>query len=80
MNEELEKWIIMCCVLILLMVGVVGCAKPQVMHDQPKQPTTLETIGKMEETHFKSTKRNCLISNSILSYPKKGVPQISDSL
>ena len=48
MNEELEKWIIMCCVLILIMVGVVGCAKPQVMHDQPKQPTTLETIGKLD--------------------------------
>ena len=30
------------------MVGVVGCAKPQVMHDQPKQPTTLETIGKLD--------------------------------
>ena len=25
-----------------------GCAKPQVVHDQPKQPTTLETIGKLD--------------------------------
>ena len=25
-----------------------GCAKPQVAHDQPKQPTTLDTIGKLD--------------------------------
>ena len=48
MNKELERWMITVLVLILVGAGMSGCAKPQVVHDHPKQPTTLETIGKLD--------------------------------
>ena len=48
MNKELERWLIIVLVLMLIGAGMSGCAKPQVVHDQPKQPTTLETIGKLD--------------------------------
>ena len=48
MNKELERWLILILLLILIGAGMSGCAKPQVAHDQPKQPTTLETISKLD--------------------------------
>ncbi len=44
----MERKIILLLVLILLLLGLSGCAKPQIEHDHPKQPTTLETIGKLD--------------------------------
>ena len=48
MNKELERWLIAVLVVMLIGAGMSGCAKPKVTHDQPKQPTTLETIGKLD--------------------------------
>ncbi len=44
----MERKIIISLVLILIGLGLAGCAKPQVEHDHPKQPTTIETIGKLD--------------------------------
>ena len=44
----MERKIILLLILILIGIGLSGCAKPQVKHDQPKQPTTIETIGKLD--------------------------------
>lgn len=35
-------------VAILIVGGLSGCAKKHVEMDHPKQPTTLETIGKLD--------------------------------
>ena len=36
-------------VVVLVCAALSGCAKPKVLETQgPKQPTTLETIGKLE--------------------------------
>ena len=35
-------------VVILIVGGLSGCAKKHVEMDHPKQPTTLETIGKLD--------------------------------
>ncbi len=48
MNKELERWLIVVLVLILIGAGMSGCAKPKVDADKPKEPTTLETIGKLD--------------------------------
>ena len=48
MNKELERWLILILLLILIGAGMSGCAKPLVVHDHPKQPTTLETISKLD--------------------------------
>ena len=48
MNKELERWLIVILVLMLVGAGMSGCAKPQVAHDKPKQPTTIDTIGKLD--------------------------------
>ena len=44
----MERKIILLLILILIGIGLSGCVKPQVKHDQPKQPTTIETIGKLD--------------------------------
>ena len=44
----MERKIIILLVLILIGLGISGCVKPQVKHDHPKQPTTLETIAKLD--------------------------------
>jgi hypothetical protein len=48
MDKEAERWLIIVLVLILIGAGMSGCAKPQVNHDEPKEPTTLETIGRLD--------------------------------
>ncbi len=48
MNKELERWLILILLLILIGAGMSGCAKPQVAHDQPKQSTTIDTIGRLD--------------------------------
>ena len=46
MNKELERYLIV--FLLLILIGMSGCAKKHVEMDHPKQPTTLETIGKLD--------------------------------
>tara|TARA_B100000900_G_scaffold251429_1_gene214222 strand:+ start:632 stop:856 length:225 start_codon:yes stop_codon:yes gene_type:complete len=46
MNKEFEKYLIV--FLLLILIGVSGCAKKHIEADHPKQPTTLETIGKLD--------------------------------
>tara|TARA_B100001093_G_C26110150_1_gene710563 strand:- start:193 stop:423 length:231 start_codon:yes stop_codon:yes gene_type:complete len=47
-DKAMERKIIILLVLILIGLGLSGCVKPQVKHDHPKQPTTLETIAKLD--------------------------------
>tara|TARA_B100001094_G_scaffold264741_1_gene266834 strand:+ start:182 stop:412 length:231 start_codon:yes stop_codon:yes gene_type:complete len=46
MNKEFERYLII--FLLLILIGMSGCAKKHVEMDHPKQPTTLETIGKLD--------------------------------
>ena len=46
MSKEFERYLIV--FLLLILVGLSGCAKTHVTADHPKQPTTLETIGKLD--------------------------------
>ena len=46
MNKEFERYLIV--FLLLILIGMSGCAKKHVDMDHPKQPTTLETIGKLD--------------------------------
>ena len=48
MDEHLEKYIIAGLVMILILLSLSGCAKPKMENQGPKQPTTLETVGKMK--------------------------------
>ena len=43
-----SKKFILLIVVILIVGGLTGCAKKHVEMDYPKQPTTLETIGKLD--------------------------------
>ena len=43
-----SKKFILLIVVILIVGGLTGCAKKHVEMDHPKQPTTLETIGKLD--------------------------------
>ena len=43
-----SKKFILLIVVILVVGGLTGCAKKHVEMDHPKQPTTLETIGKLD--------------------------------
>ena len=43
-----SKKFILLIVVILIVGGLSGCAKKHVEMDHPKQPTTLETIGKLD--------------------------------
>ena len=43
-----SKKFILLMVVILIVGGLSGCAKKHVEMDHPKQPTTLETIGKLD--------------------------------
>ena len=46
MNKEFERYLII--FLLLILIGMSGCAKKHISADHPKQPTTLETIGKLD--------------------------------
>ena len=46
MNKEFENYLII--FLLLVLIGLSGCAKKHIEADHPKQPTTLETIGKLD--------------------------------
>ena len=47
MNEEFERFIIITLILILVGLGLSGCAKPKL--DADKEPVTmLDSIGNME--------------------------------
>ena len=46
MSKEFERYLIV--FLLLILVGLSGCAKTHVTADHPKQPTTLETIAKLD--------------------------------
>jgi|TARA_B110001454_G_scaffold32749_1_gene32076 hypothetical protein len=47
MNEEFERFIIITLILILVGLGLSGCAKPKI--DADKEPVTmLDSIGNME--------------------------------
>jgi len=48
MDKDTERLVILILVLILFVAGLSGCAKPKIENQGPKQPTTLETIGKMK--------------------------------
>ena len=48
MNKELERWLIVILVLMLVGAGMSGCVKPQVAQEQPKQSTTIDTIGRLD--------------------------------
>ena len=43
-----SKKFILLIVVILIVGGLTGCAKKHVEMNHPKQPTTLETIGKLD--------------------------------
>ncbi len=43
-----SKTFIFLIVLMLFVGGLTGCAKKHIEMDHPRQPTTLETIGKLE--------------------------------
>ncbi len=46
MNKEFERYLII--FLLLILIGLSGCAKKHIEADHPKQPTTLDTIGKLD--------------------------------
>ena len=46
MSKEFERYLIV--FLLLILIGLSGCAKKHIAADHPKQPTTLETIGKLD--------------------------------
>ena len=46
MNKEFERYLIV--FLLLILIGLSGCANKYITADHPKQPTTLETIGKLD--------------------------------
>ena len=46
MTKEFERYLII--FLLLILIGLSGCAKKHIAADHPKQPTTLETIGKLD--------------------------------
>lgn len=46
MSKEFERYLII--FLLLILIGLSGCAKKHIAADHPKQPTTLETIGKLD--------------------------------
>jgi hypothetical protein len=48
MDKNLERYIIAGLVLILILLSLNGCVKPKMENQGPKQPTTLETVGKMK--------------------------------
>ena len=35
-------------VIIIILAGLSGCAKPKLETQQPTQPTTIDTIGKLD--------------------------------
>ena len=35
-------------IIVICLLAVSGCAKKHIAHDHPKQPTTLDTIGKLD--------------------------------
>ena len=46
MSKEFERYLII--FLLLILIGLSGCANKYITADHPKQPTTLETIGKLD--------------------------------
>ena len=48
MDKDLEKYIIACLAMILILLMLAGCAKPRVENQVPRTPTTLETVAKMK--------------------------------
>tara|TARA_Y100001958_G_C21060108_1_gene423201 strand:- start:293 stop:565 length:273 start_codon:yes stop_codon:yes gene_type:complete len=48
MDKDLEKFIIMGLVMVLILLMLAGCVKPTVENKGPRTPTTLETVGKMK--------------------------------
>ena len=46
MSKEFERYLIV--FLLLILIGLSGCANKYITADHPKQPTTLETIGKLD--------------------------------
>ena len=46
MNKEFERYLIV--FLLLILIGMSGCAKKHIEADHPKQPTTLDTITKLD--------------------------------
>tara|TARA_B100001057_G_scaffold121388_1_gene120128 strand:+ start:613 stop:828 length:216 start_codon:yes stop_codon:yes gene_type:complete len=46
MSKEFERYLIV--FLVLILIGLSGCANKYITADHPKQPTTLETIGKLD--------------------------------
>ena len=46
MNKEFERDLIV--FLLLILIGMSGCAKKHIEADHPKQPTTLDTITKLD--------------------------------
>ena len=46
MNKEFERYLIV--FLLLILIGMSGCAKKHIEADHPKQPTTLETIANLD--------------------------------
>ena len=48
MDKHLEKFLIAGLVMILILLSLSGCAKPRIEKEGPRQPTTLETVGKMK--------------------------------
>jgi len=44
MNKELERWLIVILVLMLVGAGMSGCVKPQVAQEQPKQSTVVDKV------------------------------------
>ncbi len=46
MNKEFERYLIV--FLLLILIGMSGCVKKHIEADHPKQPTTLDTITKLD--------------------------------
>jgi len=46
MSKEFERYLII--FLLLILIGLSGCAKKHIEADHPKQPTTLDTIGRLD--------------------------------
>ena len=64
MDKKLERNIIWTLAIILIALGLFGCAKPKIDADK-KEPTALDTIGNMDvivdviSCTFKPSSPNC---------------------
>jgi|TARA_B110001454_G_scaffold59379_1_gene58106 hypothetical protein len=49
MDKKLERNIILTLAIILIILGLFGCAKPNIDANKEKPITTMDTIGNLEK-------------------------------